>query len=68
MRKTYGLFVLLLSLFFCLEMISGCTKSNGKKQEFIKNNINKTNKKNTDKYGDLIVPEFLLDKDVATID
>ena len=27
----------------------------------------KTNKKNTDKYGDLIVPEFLFDKDVATI-
>ena len=64
----YRLFTLSALLFFCLEMFSGCTKSNGKKQEFIKINIDKTNKKNTDKYGDLIVPEFLFDKDVATID
>ena len=55
-------------LFFCLEMITGCTKSNSKKQEFIKNNIDKKKKKNIDRYGELIIPEFLLHKDVATID
>ena len=64
----YRLFTLSVLLFFCLEMITGCTKSNSKKQEFIKNNIDKTNKKNIDRYGELIVPEFLFDKDVATID
>ena len=57
-----------LLLFFCLEMITGCTKSNSKKKEFIKNNIEKKKKKNIDRYGELIIPEFLLHKDVATID
>ena len=48
----------------CMTSVS-CTKSNEKKIEFINKNIEKTNKKNSDKYGELIIPDFLLDKDVA---
>ena len=36
-----------------------CVKDNKQKEEFIKKNIQKTNKKIEKKYGTIIIPDFL---------
>ena len=58
------LFVVLTSL---LIILFGCERTNQYKHEFIQKNIATVNAKNVNKYGELIIPEFLLKEDVATL-
>ena len=57
-----------LMILFYSVLICGCEKSNQKKQEFIRQHIKNVNQRNIDKYGELIIPDFLMNEDVATLD
>jgi hypothetical protein len=50
-------------LFFLAIIISGCGKSNERKKDFIKENIQKTNNRNIRKHNELIIPDFILNYD-----
>ena len=39
-----------------------CVKSNEQKTEFIQNNIQKTTNKIAEKYGNIIIPDFLMEE------
>ena len=54
-----------LALMCCIMSVCSCSKTNQQKKEFIKQNLNKTNKTVIEgrlfkkKHGDLIVPDFV---------
>ena len=49
--------------FLAITIISGCGKSNERKKDFIKENIQKTNNRNMQKHNELIIPDFILNYD-----
>ena len=46
-------------MFFILSPAVGCVKSNDEKKAFIQKKQGKTNKEIAEKYGELVVPDFI---------
>ena len=58
MKKINYCFKILI-MFFILSPAVGCVKSNDEKKAFIQKKQGKTNKEIAEKYGELVVPDFI---------